>query len=165
MENEVYKAPESDVSIELPAGESVLASRWARLGASIVDGLILVLILLPVMYLVGIFDTFAAGEEPGFLLMLGMNILTIIVFALINGKLLIHHGQTIAKRLFAIKIVSMDDNQAGSTALLKRYGFSMLVTQIPLIGSLIGLVNVLFIFSSSKRCLHDLIANTKVVKA
>jgi len=164
MENEVYKAPESDVTVETDDSTKALASRWARLGASIVDTIILMVIFLPIMFLFGIFDTISAGEEPGFLVMLGMAGVSIVIFVILNGKLLVNHGQTIAKRLFNIKIVLVDDNQADLTALLKRYGFSMLVPQIPLIGTVIGFINVLFIFSSSKRCLHDLIANTKVIK-
>jgi len=30
---------------------------------------------------------------------------------------------------------------------------------------LFGLINVLFIFGQEKRCVHDMIAKTKVVKA
>lgn len=165
MENDVYKAPESDVTIVADESADILASRWSRFGASIVDGIILGLIIMPVMFFAGIFETIMAGGDPSFLVLLGVTAVWIIVFVLLNGKLLVNHGQTIAKRLFNIKIVLNDNKKADMTALLKRYGFSMLIPQIPLIGQWISIVNVLFIFSSSKRCVHDLIANTKVVKA
>ncbi|MBD3392455.1 MAG: hypothetical protein GF418_10265 [Chitinivibrionales bacterium] len=36
---------------------------------------------------------------------------------------------------------------------------------IPILGSLFALINVLFVFREDHRCIHDLIAGTKVVSA
>jgi uncharacterized RDD family membrane protein YckC len=36
---------------------------------------------------------------------------------------------------------------------------------IPLVGGLYGLIDALFIFGSAKRCVHDYIADTIVVRA
>ena len=36
---------------------------------------------------------------------------------------------------------------------------------IPWVGQFIVLVDSLFVFRKDKRCIHDLIANTKVIKA
>jgi len=38
-----------------------------------------------------------------------------------------------------------------------------LVSQVPQVGGLIGLVDILFIFGKERRCLHDLLAGTRVV--
>ena len=40
-----------------------------------------------------------------------------------------------------------------------------IVAQLPVIGAILGLVNILFIFGPEKRCLHDYIAGTRVIKA
>ena len=44
-----------------------------------------------------------------------------------------------------------------------RYVLVMLVQAIPMIGQLLGLIDALFIFRGDRRCVHDLIAGTKVV--
>jgi hypothetical protein len=41
----------------------------------------------------------------------------------------------------------------------------LLLPLVPFLGGLVALVDVLFIFGPSKRCLHDLVAGTKVVEA
>ncbi len=64
-----------------------------------------------------------------------------------------------------VKIVNMERKQVGIIKLYTlRYLVFSLVNQIPTVGSLINLVNVLFIFGKERRCLHDRIAGTVVVK-
>ena len=46
-----------------------------------------------------------------------------------------------------------------------RYLPVQLAGAIPLVGPIIGLVNILMIFRGDRRCGHDLIAGTRVVKA
>ena len=40
-----------------------------------------------------------------------------------------------------------------------------LISQVPFAGGFVGLADSLFIFRQDKRCIHDLIAGTKVVEA
>ena len=47
---------------------------------------------------------------------------------------------------------------------LKRYLVIQLLAILPFIGGLIGLIDTLLIFRSSRKCLHDDIAGTKVIK-
>ena len=51
-----------------------------------------------------------------------------------------------------------------STVLLKRYLPMSAVSLIPILGGLLAIIDVLFIFRKDKRCVHDLIAGSKVVK-
>lgn len=71
-------------------------------------------------------------------------------------------GQSIGKRMMGIRTVRVD----GSRASLGRIIF--LRNVVPsLIGSLcglFGLIDALFIFGDQRRCLHDMIADTIVVK-
>ena len=63
-----------------------------------------------------------------------------------------------------IKIVDLQGDQVGISKLyFLRYLFFSLVSQVPQVGGLIGLVDVLFIFGKERRCLHDLLAGTRVV--
>ena len=86
--------------------------------------------------------------------------------------LLITEGQTIGKRLMKIRIVRLDTGKNGGflTNVVIRgfFGFAMeLVKSLGLahLGSAIFLADTLFIFRKDRRCLHDFIATTRVVKA
>lgn len=46
-----------------------------------------------------------------------------------------------------------------------RYLPMHIVGQVPIVGALIGFINPMFIFRADQRCLHDLIAGTRVVVA
>jgi len=162
MGNDIYSAPEA--SVEMHDGEeNTIAGRWARLGASIIDSLTFLPIVIPIMFFTGGFNGIESGEEPTFLYNLSITLVSIVIFLLIHGYFLVNNGQTLGKKALGIKIVTMDDRHADLPTLLKRYGFYWLPAQIPFAGPLISLVNILFIFSSSKRCIHDLVAGTKVV--
>lgn len=140
------------------------ASRWNRLWASLIDGLIMMVIVMPVMYLTGGFDGVSEGVQPslGYSLLIGL--LGIVVFILINGKLLSTSGQTIGKRTIGIKIVTLSgDLPSVKGHLLKRYGVYFLLGQVPIIGQLLSMANVLVIFGKQKRCGHDFVAGTTVV--
>jgi len=85
----------------------------------------------------------------------------------INAYLLAKDGQTVGKKLVGTRIVANADEQILSFGRVfgLRYPPLSLISQIRLVGSLFCLVNVLFIFRKDKRCIHDLIAGSKVVNA
>ena len=164
MENNVYSAPNSDVAIA-ESGEHELAGRWSRLGASIIDGLTIMPITLPLMYFTGGFAGLSKGVAPSFMYSLGMALVGILVFIIIHGYLLVKNGQTVGKKVLGIKIVTLENELPKMSNLTRRYGLYWLLPQIPMVGPYINLVNVLFIFTKSKRCLHDHLGGTKVVLA
>jgi len=140
------------------------ASRWKRLWASLIDGLIMMLIVMPVMYLTGGFDGVSEGIQPSFGYSLMLGLFGIAVFIVINGKLLSKNGQTIGKRILGIKIVTLSGELPGiKKHLLKRYGVYFLLGQIPIMGQILSLINVLIIFGKPRRCGHDFVAGTAVV--
>jgi len=142
-----------------------LATRWQRLWASIIDSITVMLVTLPIMYFTGIFDMMAEGRQPGLLYNLGIGLAGIAFFALINYKSLTTNGQTIGKKLLGIKIVDLDDSLPSEKSLLIRYVAYFGFGQIPIAGPLISIINILFIFGKEKRCGHDYLAKTKVIKA
>ncbi len=170
MEQDVYRTPESDLNIP-QEGQGILASRWARLGGSLIDSILIMCITLPLMFLTGFFDTVTTGvdgqppAQPPLLFSFFIGIVGIVAFLLINGKFLLSDGQTIGKKLVGTRIVTDNNQKASGMTLLKRYGFYWVVALIPVIGGLLSLVNILFIFGKTKRCLHDYVGGTKVVKA
>ncbi|WP_020410172.1 RDD family protein [Hahella ganghwensis] len=161
MENNVYSAPESD--LVGASGEDELASRWKRLGAAIVDGIVMSLITLPVMYLTGGFDGLSTGQEPSIAYSLGMGLFGIVVFIAINARWLVKYGQTVGKKVAGIKIVELSGDLPSPKTLLVRYAVYIIPGQVPLVGQLFSLINILFIFGKQKRCVHDYAAGTKVI--
>ncbi|MBX2858435.1 MAG: RDD family protein [Cellvibrionaceae bacterium] len=164
MENNVYSTPESEL-ISKEEEHAELASRWSRLGAALVDAIIMIPISITLMYFTGGFDVLQTGTEPGIIYNFMIGIANLIFYMLINGRFLLANGQTLGKKLLNIKIVSVDGKKAELNHLLKRYGFYFFIALFPVVGPLLSLVNILFVFSKSKRCLHDLVAGTHVVKA
>ncbi len=147
-----------------------LAGRGARLGAVIIDALIIFPILFGIAKATGFWDTMLPRLANGIPLSMEENIVAFLVgqtlFLILNGSLLANHGQTIGKRIMKVKIVDMEGKQVGFLKLYSlRYLVFSLISQIPVAGGLLSLLNVLFIFGKERRCLHDRITGTKVVAA
>lgn len=143
----------------------ILASRWDRLGASFIDGLTIIPITMPLMYFTGGFDGISEGIEPSLSYTLALSLASTVIFLLIHGKFLVRDGQTVGKKIQHIKIVTVAGQHANVSVLAKRYGFSWCISLIPVIGPIINMLNILFIFTKSKRCLHDHVGGTKVIDA
>ena len=144
----------------------LLASRWSRIGATIVDSLILSVVMLPLAYFTGAFDGLSNNPptELPLTYQLTMAILGFSLYCIINWKYLKLSGQTVGKKLLGIKMVNLDGTPAQVFDLVfKRYAFFIFVGYIPLVGGWIGLVNMLMVFGKQKRALHDRIAKTKVI--
>jgi uncharacterized RDD family membrane protein YckC len=163
-----YAAPAARVQDFDDGAELELADRGLRLGAYLLDGLV---VGAPIMLLAFGAALFAprGGDEPNPLMLGGLGLL---MFAFIIGVLAVNlvwlhrYGQTIAKRWLKIRIVRTD----GSHCSLLRIIFARVVPisllgAIPLLGWIFTLVDALLIFREDHRCLHDHFADTIVVKA
>ena len=162
-----YERPQAVVA---DVAQMDLAGRGERLLAAIIDGLLLMALMLPLMFVGGYWqagmEAGMRGESVPFGLQLMWLAIGFGVFALVQGIPLSRTGQTWGKRLLGIKIVDLDGEKPQLGRLLAlRYLPVQLATGIPFIGGLIGVVNVLLIFRGDRRCGHDLIAGTQVVKA
>lgn len=156
-----------------------LASRWARLGASLLDAIIMMVIFMPIVFVVIMFGFTDNGEPSSAFIdslsafsssVIGnvlMSVMGIVIYIAINGYLLSKYGQSVGKKILGIRVVDYQTQQLLSFGRVVglRYVLITVLTQIPLVGGLFGLVNVLFIFGSEKRCIHDLIAGSSVIKA
>lgn len=141
-----------------------LASRGARLGAVLIDTLLGAVICVPLLYFVGFYDGVSDGVQPGFGMQALGALLWMVVFMLINGHLLKLYGQTVGKRLLKIAVVDEQGNTpAFVPMMLKRYLLWWLLVYIPFVGSLLAVLDCLFVFRADRRCLHDLAAGTRVV--
>ena len=141
-----------------------LASRGRRLMAVLVDGVVSILLAIPGV-IVAIGPVFNGSEEPdplGIVLIgLAMILLTIVQAVLISKR-----GQSIGKIALGIRIAhSVDGSNPGFLkGFLIRTFVPQIIYQVPFLGFLFLLVDSCFIFSEQRQCIHDLMAETVVLK-
>ncbi len=174
--NNPYQAP--GASIEAASVASlVLAGRFRRLVAVFVDGLLGVLVGFVLGLIAWRFMAATQGFFDAFLvfgswtathrLLYGAFGLPIglLIFLAIHGRLLASHGQTVGKHLLGIRIARPDGSKPDFWRIVGlRYLVIWVLSLIAVIGPIFGLVDALLIFRSSRRCLHDNIADTIVVE-
>jgi uncharacterized RDD family membrane protein YckC len=140
-----------------------LATAGSRLSASLLDMLIGCSSTLP-----GIVILFAKRDDTTILIVGGaVVVLAALSFAIVQLYMLTVRGQTIGKRIMGIKIVAFaDDSLPGFYKLqVLRSLVPGLLAAIPYLGWIFWIIDSCFIFRDDRRCVHDLIAGTKVVVA
>ena len=151
--------------------EGKLATRGLRLIAFLVDlGIVWIISTFAFRFLYGSFFTIdfrrifsADGQYLEFLFFILVGF-TILVYFLVNGYYLYKYGQTVGKKIIGIKITDKEGNVPPlSKTYLVRYFIPAVVSSFPVFGIIIWFVDVIFIFGKNKKCLHDHIADTKVV--
>lgn len=165
-EDNRYAPPNAPVGDPVQEADQELASLGSRFAGAFIDGIAAAIVVVPYMMMSGYWTRAQAGEV-GASDLLEMALIGMIIFLVLHGYLLNKYGQTIGKRLVGTRIVSATDGTI--LPLGKIFGLRMVPIQlgslIPVIGNFIGLIDVLFIFRNDRRCLHDFIAGTKVIKA
>jgi uncharacterized RDD family membrane protein YckC len=174
--NDNFAPPKSEVADIVPV-DDVKAGRGSRLGAAIIDSLIIFLPMTPAYAkAVPLIASAAPGMQRTAFAVWGViastggwfyvGVLWVVVMLIINGVLAYRNGQSIAKKLLGIKDVRTDGSRASFARIFwLRNVVNSAITFVPLVGSLYGLIDVLFIFGSAKRCIHDYIADTIVIRA
>jgi len=90
----------------------------------------------------------------------------VLTYVVVQGVPLYRDGQTWGKKLLGIRIVGLDGRIPGLLRLLVLRRFvGTAIAQVPLIGPFYTIVDALFVFTHDRRCIHDLIARTRVVMA
>ena len=162
-----YQPPQSEVADVAVAEGEELASRGMRFGGAFIDGLFSSAVIFPFMYYTGIWSQVLQTGAYDFSVKVEIGFLGLVTFLVLQGYLLHRYGQTIGKRIVGTRIVTVDDSRILPLwkVFVLRYLTTSIAGQIPYAGGVYGLVDVLFVFRADKRCLHDLIAGTKVVNA
>jgi uncharacterized RDD family membrane protein YckC len=165
-EDNPFAPPMSDlIIVEEGKGKDQLADRFTRFTAAILDSIIGMAFGIPAMFLMGIWTYVSQGQNPPFLLIVAATVLGFIWYLLVHGYLLKKHGQTVGKMLTGIRISDLNGNVPDfGKVILLRYLPIAIASLIPFVGQYMALIDVLFIFRSDRRCLHDLLAGTKVLK-
>jgi uncharacterized RDD family membrane protein YckC len=169
---EGFDTPQSFVVSE-PGIE--LASLGQRFGAALIDGTLKALCWLPtasaIWAVVG--EEIRAGRQPSPAeLMAAMDGVLIkslpflITLAVAQGVLIARRSQSIGKLIIGIRILRVRSNRPAGFVhgFLLRGTIPWVLEQIPFLGAMFWCLDVSFIFGRERRCGHDFIAGTKVVK-
>lgn len=165
-----YQAPGAHVEDINDVDDMELAGRGTRLGAVLIDSLIvlvpLLLAIIPVMMAAGAAGAGVDALGVGAIIAIAIGSIGFLALFAVNLVMLHRTGQTIGKRLLNVKIVRTDGSRAGLTRIFfLRMFVPGLIGGLPFIGYVFSIVDPLFIFQESRRCVHDLIADTIVVLA
>lgn len=185
-----YATPSAQLRTADTSDEFLLASRWKRLLAIILDSIILVIVfyIFSAIIIVLALTVFRVEAESLFERVLNYafgpmealvwtNLLNsiaylqvavpLLIYFLINGYLLATKGQSIGKLLLRIAIVDKDTHEVPplSRIFLRRYMIidAMFIINFVL-SMIIELVDVLSIFRRDRRMIHDMLANTIVIE-
>ena len=159
-----YAPPQAVVEdIVDPFDEIVLADRGTRLGAAILDGFIFAgMVYLPLMVSLGLNS--AVGQDGSDTIVVIGSALAMMGFVVWLGltvRYVLRNGQSIAKKIAKIKVVRRDGSPVNLGRIFwMRNVANGILSFIPLY----GLIEILFIFSESRQCIHDKLADTIVVK-
>jgi uncharacterized RDD family membrane protein YckC len=160
-------APPKGAVRDLQREGQELAGRLVRLLANILDGIIAALMIyvpaLIVMAATGRLEQPSGEFDAGSLtLPIALGVIGAIAWAWITILLVARYGQTMGKRLLEIRVVRSDGSQA---SLGRIFWLRNVVNGLLGIIPLYALIDVLFIFGQRRQCIHDLIADTIVIKA
>ena len=159
-----YQPPEAMVA-DLDAvdlEELPLAARRTRLAARFIDGFLFALLFLLAAFLAGFFE----GSDNAEAMASTIGLILALALFVIQVVYLVMHSQTLGKKAMGIKIVRNDGSRAsGPRLVVLRELVYLFGGFIPILGPIFSLVNPLFIVGVEQRCLHDYIADTKVVIA
>lgn len=166
-----YAAPSTEVRDVVPEGHVPLASRGARLGAALLDGLIAVMVVyVPVIVAAGPENVFTPSYDINYAVLVqeggAVGLAGLLLLAGVTAWLVHRNGQSIGKKLVGIKVVRSDSSRAtlGRIFLVRNLPF-MVVGFIPYLGMFVSLVDALLVFRASRQCLHDQVAGTIVIDA
>jgi uncharacterized RDD family membrane protein YckC len=163
-----YAPPQSHVEdVVLPgdAQPGELASRSKRFLAAMLDGGIAV----GVIWLLSVLTPINVWDDDGSSLwepQLFGALVGFLTYVALHGYLLAARGQTIGKAILRIRIARPDGSKPSLGRILGlRESLQFLTAVIPMVGQIFVIVDCLFIFRASRRCLHDQIADTVVLQA
>ena len=143
--------------------DAIPAGRGRRLGAALIDLVVVAIAGLALVILTGAFEDAEdyVGNPLPRIIALGFA-----TYFIVNGVPLWWRGQTVGKAIFGLVVAT-----AGSTdpappwRLLVRAPFFIAIYGVFLgMPGLIALVDQLLIFRGNQRCVHDLICGTEVIR-
>jgi uncharacterized RDD family membrane protein YckC len=142
-----------------------LATRWQRIGAVLIDALLYGVPAMLITKFLNLLVIPARGQQPSIETLASISFFCFVFFLALNYKPLKMRGQTIGKTVLGIKIID-DQNQVPNIyrLILLRQLPLFLLHPLPMLGKLYSLFDGMLIFGRPRKCIHDLLAGTRVVR-
>ena len=170
-----YQTPHSDLLSDSSEKALSPAPLAVRLSAGVLDLMLVFILDMFLLYLVGqMFSdsvvNFLMGKttQVSKALLASIMLFTllsgVVIYTLINFRLLKRSGQTIGKKLLGIRVVDLEGRtMPWLQIVLKRFLPFWSVLFIPYIGEFLFLLDVFPVLLPGRRCIHDRIAGSQVV--
>ena len=164
-EDSVDEVAKNNASHELRAGKLPLAKRARRLFAFFLDGALQTATLAPFLG-TPLPSDWAQYGDPRFAMwgtwQANVSFALLGVFAAVQALLITRRGQSVGKLLLDLRIQRPDGSLPGFKrgVLMRSWLFSLVQTALPFV----FIVDASWIFRPERRCLHDLAADTVVVR-
>jgi uncharacterized RDD family membrane protein YckC len=134
------------------------AGFWVRVGASLIDAVIL--FVLQMAFQAVFLPLFSSRNTGSMLIVMGLSyIFSITTGALYEALLIARYAATPGKMALGLKVVRTDGSAVSLGRAFGRHFSKMISAMILLIGY------IMVAFDDQKRGLHDMICDTRVVKA
>ncbi len=161
-------SPDADQGSWVPARPpgGLDATLWQRLFGALLDLALVVFTLMASSMVVGFLMSRTPVEEvPSQLQIMGPPLTLLGLLGIVQWTLIAKNGQSIGKRVVKTEVVRLDGSNPGFIhGVLLRSWIPIALTLIPIVGQMIALVDVLYVFGDDRRALHDHIAGTKVIQ-
>ncbi len=152
-----YAAPKAAIE-DAASTEPELATLWQRFAGNLVDGLVMTLGWVP-----GVMLAPRYLGENSLLVPVAIVVPVLIVLAL-QFWMVYRHRASIGKRLMRARMVRPDGSEVEMWRIVVLRALPVAVLSAIPVANLLVLVDALFIFGRSRRCVHDYLAGTIVVK-
>jgi uncharacterized RDD family membrane protein YckC len=165
-----YAPPKAAVHDVVDESQRELAGRGTRLGAAILDTIIIGVAFWLPLWMGGTisFTGTGIGWAIGDVASIGtaVAVLGLALWIYFTVKFVKANGQSIAKKMMGIKVIRTSGEPISLARIFwLRNVVNTIPSMIPLIGTFYGLIDALLIFGQPRQCLHDKIADTIVIKA
>jgi uncharacterized RDD family membrane protein YckC len=161
-----YAPPTAAVADVVAIEQDIVpAGRGVRLGATLLDNIVLSAMTYVPFFAGNIFFT-GSGADVGAAVGVLLGCVGFGIWAWFTVKYVRANGQSFGKRALHIKVLRSDGSAVSLGRIFwRRNLLNIVLTVIPFVGAIYGLADALFIFTESRKCLHDRLADTIVVLA
>lgn len=153
-----YAAPNAAIA-DAATAEPELATLWQRFAGNFVDGLVMSLAWVPGAVLA---PRYLGEQSPLVPVAIAVPVLAVLA---LQFWMVYRHRASIGKRVMKARMVRPDGQEVAMWRIVLLRALPVAVLSVIPLANLLVLVDVLFIFGRSRRCVHDYLAGTIVVKA
>lgn len=153
-----YAAPKAAIE-DAPSEAPELATLWQRFAGNLIDGLVMTLAWAPGSVLA---PRYLGEHHPAIPALIVVPLLAVLGLQL---WMVVRHRASIGKRVMKARMTRPDGAVPSVWRIVLLRAMPVAVLSAVPFANLLTLIDVLFIFGKSRRCVHDYLGGTIVVKA